>query len=184
MVGFLLLAVVALLAFFLIRAGAGPRLVVLILVCIFVPMSIALASWFIASPPIWTFFAPRVDAVVQVADIIEPQDGSPARPRRDVIDVRVRLAGERSERLLVLYGVEPPEGSFASRIEAQDALRRDYAVGSTITVRAAGNGAYVDRQDWFLTGVFLFCALYTVLALVIAAVVMSARRGMGKKQNA
>lgn len=185
MFGFILLVVVGLFAFFLVRAGARPGMVAIILVCIFIPMSIALAAWFIASPPIWTFFAPRAEAVVQVADIVAPQDGPPGRwQRRDLVDVRVRLSGERSGRLLGLYGVEPPEGNFASRLEAQDALRRDYTVGSTVTVRATGNVAYVDRQDWFATGLFVFCVVYTLLALGIAAVIMSARAGSRTKPPA
>jgi hypothetical protein len=78
MFGFLFLAFVGLLAFLLIRAGAKPGIVVFILVGIFVPLSIALAAWFLASPPIWTLFAQRAEALVQVADIVEPRDGPPA----------------------------------------------------------------------------------------------------------
>jgi hypothetical protein len=178
MFGFLFLAFVGLLAFLLIRGGVKTGTVVLILVGIFVPLSIALAAWFLASPPIWTLFAQKADALVQVADIVEPRDGPPGGWRRpDVIDVRVRLAHERSGRLLALYGVEPPDGAFSSRLEAQDALRDAYPLGGSVTVRVSRDVAYVDRQDWFSTALFVFCVVFTLLMSLIALIVVNARAG-------
>lgn len=178
MFGLILLAIVGLLGFLLVRAGAKPGTVFFILVGVFVPLSIALAAWFLAAPPIWTLFAQRSEALVQVADIVQPRDGPPrGYERGDVVDVRVRLAHERSGRLLALYGVEPPEGPFANRLDAQTALREAYPIGQSFTVRVSRDVAYVDRQDWFSTGVFVFCVIFALLMGVIAAIIVSARAG-------
>ncbi|MEO0382774.1 MAG: hypothetical protein AAF234_04390 [Pseudomonadota bacterium] len=178
MFGLILLAIVGMLGFLLVRAGAKPGTVFFILVGIFVPLSIALAAWFLAAPPIWTLFAQRAEALVQVADIVEPRDGPPrGYQRSDVVDVRVRLEQERSGRLLALYGVEPPEGAFTTRLEAQNALREAYPIGRSFTVRVSRDVAYVDRQDWFSTILFVFCVVFALLMSVIAIIVVGARAG-------
>jgi hypothetical protein len=85
--------------------------------------------------------------------------------------------GERSGRLLALYGVEPPDGAFSSRLEAQDALRDAYPLGGSVTVRVSRDVAYVDRQDWFSTALFVFCVVFTLLMSLIALIVVNARAG-------
>lgn len=178
MFGLLLLAIVGTVAALMIRAGANTGTVFFVLVGIFVPLSIALAAWFLASPPIWTLAAPRAQAIVQVADIVPPRDGPPAGIRRnEVVDVRVRLEHERSGRLLALFGVELPQGDFMSRAEAQDALRGTYPIGGTLTVRVSRDIAYVDRQDWLATVAFLFSLVFALLMSTIAVIVAKARAG-------
>ncbi|MFK7793128.1 MAG: hypothetical protein AB8B88_10720 [Devosiaceae bacterium] len=178
MFGLILLIIVGTVAALLIRAGASARTVFFFLIGIFVPLSIALAAWFLASPPIWTLFAQRAEGSVQVVDIVAPRDGPPAGYRRDdVVDVRVRLESERSGRLLALFGVKLPSGDFMSRAEAQDALRDVYPIGSTLTVRVSRDVAYVDRQDWFATIAFLFTIVFALLMSTIAIIIANARAG-------
>jgi hypothetical protein len=178
MFGLLLLVVVGTVAALMIRAGASNSTVVAVLIGIFVPLSIALASWFLASPPIWTLLAERTRAIVQVADVVPIRDGSPVvRASNDVVDVRVRLEHERSGRLLALFGVELPEGDFTSRTEAQDALRSVYPIGEAVKVRVSRDVAYVDRQDLIATTVFVFSVVFALLMGVVAVIVTNARAG-------
>lgn len=179
MFGFIVLAIVAVVAAVLIRRGTSVGLTVVTLTCIFVPLSIAFAAWFLASPPIWTLFAPRLEATIQIADVPDPNISNPAQARSlRGLDVRVRLDRERSGRLLPLYGVqEPPQGEYESRLDYQNALRGIYPIGSAITVRYAGDVAYVDQQDWFSTAAFLFCVLFALLALLIVIIISLARPG-------
>lgn len=179
MFGFLLLALVALVAFFLIRAGAKTGTAAFVLIGLFAPMSIAFAAWFLASPPIWTLFAPRLAATIQIADVPDPNTSNEVQVRAlDGLDVRVRLDRERSGRLLPLYGVqEPPHGEYSGRLDYQDALRVLYPIGSVITVRYAGDVTYVDEQDWFTTILFVFCTIFAVLASIVVVIIAKARPG-------
>lgn len=179
MFGFLLLALVAIVAFFLIRGGAKTGTAVFVLTSLFVPMSIAFAAWFLASPPIWTLFAPRLDATIQVADIIDPTNPMYGVDSHPVyrIDVRVRLDRERSGRMLPLLGVEEPSRQDHFGFDYQNALRDIYPIGSAIAVRYAGDVAYVDQQDWFSTAAFLFCVLFALLAFLIVIIISLARPG-------
>lgn len=179
MFGFLVLAAIALVAAILVRRGASAGLVVMLVTGLFVPLSIAFAAWFLATPPIWTFFAPRLEATVQVADVPDQQvsygvDGH----RVHEIDLRIRLDRERSGRLLPLLGAEGPSRiDHDERLAYQNALRTMYPIGSTVTVRYAGDVTYVDEQDWFSTGVFLFCMVFALLMLAIFLVIAMARPG-------
>lgn len=179
MFGFIVLAIVAVIATVLIRRGASARLTVIALTCIFIPLSIAFAAWFLASPPIWTLFAPRLEATIQIADVPDPTTNQNVQAGAlRGLDVRIRLDRERSGRLLSLYGLEePPRGEYDGRLDYQNALRDIYPVGSSITVRYAGDVAYVDQQDWFSTAAFLFCVLFALLALVIVIIISMARPG-------
>ena len=176
MLGFLVLALVGGMAALLIRPSARTDTVVFLLIGTFIPLSMALAAWVIGSPPIWTLFAQRNSAVIQVADIVPPIEGQAER-RSDLVDVRVRLQGDRSARVLQLFGVEPPRGSFSGREEAQRALRSDFPIGGTLTVRVGTDVAYLDKQDWFATALFLFCIVFMALMLLISFVVVKARSG-------
>lgn len=180
MFGFVLLLIIGGIGFVLVRAGARPSMIVFLLIGMFVPLSIALAAWFLSSPPIWTLIAPRADAIVQVSDVVVPREGARANGG-DVIDVRVRMESERSGRLLPLFGVEPPDGAFADRLAFQNALREAYPVGRTITVRVSRDVTYVDRQDWFLSAVFAFCLVFALLFTAIVLVIASAQSGTRKQ---
>lgn len=179
MFGFIVLVIVAIVATVLIRRGASVRLTVIMLTCIFVPLSIAFAAWFLASPPISTLFAPRLEATIQVADVPDPTENQNIEARAlGGLEVRIRLDRERSGRLLPLYGVqEPPRGEYAGRLDYQNALRAIYPIGSGITVRYAGDVAYVDQQDWFSTAAFLFCVLFALLAFAVVIIISLARPG-------
>lgn len=179
MFGFLLLTLVAIVAFFLIRGGAKTSTAAFVLTGLFVPVSIAFAAWFLASPPIWTLFAPRLEATIQIADVPDANTNNQARALAlRGLDVRVRLDRERSGRLLPLYGVqEPPRGEYSGRIDYQNALRDTYPIGSAITVRYAGDVTYVDEQDWFTTILFVFCVVFALLTSIIAIIVSNARAG-------
>lgn len=186
MFGFLVLIIVGVVATVLVRRGASITTTAIMLTSLFVPLSIAFAAWFLASPPIWTFFAPRLDATIQVADVPDPTANENIQSRAlGGLDVRVRLDRERSGRLLPLYGVmEPPAGTFTNRLEYQDALRSLYPVGSAITVRYAGDVTYIDEQDWFSTAAFLFCAVFALLALLVVMIISFARPGSHTKPPA
>jgi hypothetical protein len=179
MFGLIVLAAVALVATILVRRGASMGLVIMLVTGIFVPLSIAFAAWFLATPPIWTILAPRLEATVQVADVLDPTVSGETHIRTPgSLDMRVRLGRERSGRLLPLYGVqEPQQAEYADRLAYQNALRILYPIGSTITVRHAGDVTYVDEQDWFTTGVFVFCVVFALLMLAIVTVVAMARPG-------
>lgn len=179
MFGLIVFAIIGVIAAVLIRRGASVRLTVIMVTAIFVPLSIAFAAWFLASPPIWTFFAPRLEATVQVADVPDPAGNESVQQRRlGGLDVRVRLDRERSGRLLPLYGAqEPPRSDYSDRLDYQNALRDIYPIGSAITVRYAGDVTYVDDQDWFSTAAFLFCMLFALMALLVVAIISLARPG-------
>ncbi len=176
MFGFVFLLLAGGLGFLLIRRGAQPRTVVVTLGTVFVPLSVGVAAWFLASPPIWTLLAPTGSAIVEVADIVPPRDGPPGGySRSDVIDVRVRLAGQPNGRLLALYGVVPPKGTFASRQEAVVALQAVYPVGETISVRLDSDVAYVDQQDWIATASVLASLLVAILVAIVSLIVVGRR---------
>lgn len=179
MFGLIVIAAVALVAVILVRRGASMGLVVMLVTGIFIPLSIAFAAWFLATPPIWTLFAPRLDATVQVADVIDPLASNEAATRSlGGLDVRVRLERERSGRLLPLYGIQdPPPDEYSDRLAYQNALRILYPIGSTVTVRYAGDVTYVDEQDWFSTAAFVFCVVFALLMLAIVTVIAMARPG-------
>ncbi|GAB5509428.1 MAG: hypothetical protein Rhims3KO_08290 [Hyphomicrobiales bacterium] len=179
MFGLIVLVIIGVIAAVLIRRGASVRLTVIMITSIFIPLSIAFAAWFLAAPPIWTFFAPRLEATIQVADVPDPTGSETVQQRRPAgLDVRVRLDRERSGRLLPLYGAqEPAPGEYSGRIDYQNALRTIYPIGSAITVRYAGDVTYVDEQDWFSTAAFLFCVLFALLALLAVAIISLARPG-------
>lgn len=180
MFGLIVLVIIGVIAAVLIRRGASVRLTVIMITSIFIPLSIAFAAWFLAAPPIWTFFAPRLEATIQVADVPDRgqvHHGVDSLPVHH-IDVRIRLDRERSGRLLPFYGAqEPSRSDHFSRIDYQNALRTLYPIGSTITVRYAGDVTYVDEQDWFSTAAFLFCVVFALLALLAVAIISLARPG-------
>lgn len=132
---------------------------------------VAYGSWSYDEPPVWSFAAPKAEAMVTSTTVEDAVDGE--GKTRTYPRVEVRRLGSGDEPVL-LRGVIPT--FYAGTPEEARAIAGAYPAGAAIRVRIIKGAVFADRTD----GADLFHAIFMSLAaLVIVSVGFMIRRPEG-----